>query len=149
MEQLKIDNITVDVVRKSIKNIHIVCDNRRHPAPFTITLLSTIKHQHNILWKKIFDIQTELPYICPVRKQCLIKPLLTLTMSPSVTASTGIDALSHAIEGMISKYMRRAVADGEDLEARYYMSMAATLCMMAMSTSGGSYSHSAFCYFSV
>ena len=72
MEQLKIDNITVDVVRKSIKNIHIVCDNRRHPAPFTITLLSTIKHQHNILWKKIFDIQTELPYICPVRKQYLI-----------------------------------------------------------------------------
>jgi alcohol dehydrogenase class IV len=92
----------------------------------------------------------------------LIDPLLTLTMPPSVTASTGIDALSHAIEGMmvrnanvftetfalsgigmISKYMRRAVADGHDLEARYYMSMAATLCMMAMSTSGGSYSHSA------
>lgn len=91
----------------------------------------------------------------------IIDPLLTVSMPPSVTASTGIDALSHAIEGimhknasdftytfgkaaieMIGKFMRRAVADGEDLEARYYMSMAASLAMIAMSTSGGLFAHS-------
>jgi alcohol dehydrogenase len=91
----------------------------------------------------------------------IIDPLLTVSMPPMVTASTGIDALTHAVEGMmhknatplcdsfgvagiemISKYLRRAVADGEDLEARYYMSMAATLSMMSMMLSGGLYAHS-------
>lgn len=91
----------------------------------------------------------------------IIDPFLTVSMPSKVTASTGIDALSHAIEGMmhkdanpltdslgigaiemISKYLRKAVADGEDLEARYYMSFAATLGMMAMCISGASYAHS-------
>jgi alcohol dehydrogenase class IV len=92
----------------------------------------------------------------------IIDPALTISMPPVVTANTGIDALSHAIEGMlhekanpfsdalclasvemIGSYLRRAVADGEDLEARYYMSMAATLGMMGMIMSGGLYAHSA------
>lgn len=91
----------------------------------------------------------------------IIDPLLTVSLPPSVTASTGIDALAHAIEGMMHKnanpfsdalclsgmemvgrYLRRAVADGEDLKARYYMSLAATICMMGMSMSGGLYAHS-------
>ena len=29
--------------------------------------------RHNILWKKIIDIQTKLSYIFPDRKQCFIK----------------------------------------------------------------------------
>jgi len=53
------------------------------------------------------------------------------------------DALDLAGIEMIGRYLRRAVADGEDLEARYYMSMAATLCMMGMSMSGALYAHSA------
>jgi alcohol dehydrogenase class IV len=91
----------------------------------------------------------------------IVDPLLTVSMPPSVTAGTGIDALTHAVEGMmhrnanplgdsfglasvemIGKYLRRAVADGEDLEARYYMAMAASLSMMAMMLAGGLYSHS-------
>jgi len=91
----------------------------------------------------------------------IIDPALTITMPSEVTASTGIDALSHAIESimhqnandftytfartaieMISRYLRSAVMNGEDLEARYYMSMAATMAMLALSTSGGLYAHS-------
>jgi alcohol dehydrogenase class IV len=92
----------------------------------------------------------------------IVDPLLNVTMPPGVTASTGIDALAHAVEAimnknanpmtemfclgavkMIAAYLRRAVADGEDLEARYYMSMAATVSMMGlMIQSPGLYAHS-------
>jgi len=44
---------------------------------------------------------------------------------------------------MIGKYLRRAVANGEDLEARYYMMMGSTLSMMSIMCSGvGLYAHS-------
>jgi len=91
----------------------------------------------------------------------IIDPGLTLSMPPKVTASTGIDALSHAVESMmnklanpwydslalggielIAKYLRRATFNGQDLEARYYMSMGATLSMISMTGTGGLYSHS-------
>ena len=91
----------------------------------------------------------------------IVDPLLTVSMPPRVTATTGLDALSHAIEGMMNKnaspfsdilclggielvgaYLRRAVADGEDLEARYYMSLAATISMMGMIMAGAVYAHS-------
>ena len=60
------------VESRQISDIHILCDNRRHATLFTIALRSTITHQHNILWGKIIDIQTELPYIFLAKKQCLI-----------------------------------------------------------------------------
>jgi alcohol dehydrogenase len=91
----------------------------------------------------------------------IIDPGLTVSMSPNVTASTGMDALSHAIDSLmnklanplsdslgyagvelIAKYLRRATFDGQDIEARYYMAMAATISMMSMSSTGALYSHS-------
>ncbi len=91
----------------------------------------------------------------------IIDPGLTVSMPSHLTASTGIDALSHAIDGLmhklanpffdsmgftgtelIAKYLRRATFDGEDLEARYYMVMAAMLSMMCMNATGALYSHS-------
>ena len=91
----------------------------------------------------------------------IVDPGLTISMPPRVTASTGIDALSHAIDSvmnkqanplydslalagveLIAKYLRKAVFTGQDLEARYYTSMASTLAMMSLTGTGGLYSHS-------
>jgi len=99
------------------------------------------------------------PYFYP--DIAIVDPMLTVSMPPRLTASTGIDALSHAIDGMmhrsanplsdtlclggiemVGRYLRRAVADGQDLEARYHMSLGATLSMMGMIMTGALYAHS-------
>ena len=99
------------------------------------------------------------PYAYP--EIAIIDPGLTVSMPPKVTASTGIDALSHAVDSvmnklanpwydslafggieLIGKYLRRATFNGQDLEARYYMSMGATTSMISMTGTGGLYSHS-------
>jgi alcohol dehydrogenase len=99
------------------------------------------------------------PYAYP--EIAIIDPGLTVSMPPKITASTGIDALSHAIDSvmnklanpfydslaiggieLVTKYLRRATFNGQDLEARYYMSMGATISMISMTGTGGLYSHS-------
>jgi len=99
------------------------------------------------------------PYAYP--EIAIVDPGLTLSMPPRVTASTGIDALSHAVESIMNKlanplydslgfggieliasYLGRATWNGQDIEARYYMSLAATLAMISMSGTGGLFAHS-------
>ncbi|MDR1621310.1 MAG: iron-containing alcohol dehydrogenase [Synergistaceae bacterium] len=90
----------------------------------------------------------------------LVDPLLTMTMPAKVTAATGLDALSHGVEGVIGKdfpytralsrecvklvfnYLPRAVENADDVEARYYMAFASVLGMLAYSQGGGLYAHS-------
>src|SRR6516164_50751 len=101
----------------------------------------------------------------------LIDPLLTVSCPPKVTADSGIDALTHAIEAytavdnetfplphgertvyqgrhplgdtlaekaisLVGKHLRRAVANGNDLEAREGMALGAMLAGMAFSNVG-------------
>lgn len=85
----------------------------------------------------------------------IIDPLLTLSMPLAVTADTGIDALVHAVEtyvsvkatpfsdvlaieaiNLIAENLPVAYVRGDNIEARFNMSLAATLAGMAF-TSGG------------
>lgn len=90
----------------------------------------------------------------------LVDPLLTTSMPPGVTAATGLDALSHGVEGLIGKptpvaealtskcveyvfdHLESAYQDGGNLKARYYMSYASVLGMMSYTQGGGLYAHS-------
>jgi choline dehydrogenase len=83
----------------------------------------------------------------------LLDPLLTVGMPPRITAGTGMDALTHAIEcytcayaqpwpdamalwaiETIGQWLRLAYAQGHNQEARYKMSMAAMLAGMSYGT---------------
>ena len=109
------------------------------------------------------------PFLRPA--VAVVDPMLTVGCPPKVTADSGIDALTHAIEAftaidnddfappanepsvyqgnnpladtmareaitLVSRFLKRAVADGNDLEARDGMALAATLGGLAFSNAG-------------
>ena len=114
-------------------------------------------------------VSTLSNYLRP--RVAIVDPLLSMSCPPKVTADSGIDALTHAIEAytavdnarfplppgersvyqgknpfadmfaekaiaLVGQYLRRAVKDGQDYEAREGMSLAATLSGLAFSNSG-------------
>mgnify|MGYP000256020011 CR=1 FL=1 len=87
-------------------------------------------------------------------------PVLMMGMPPSLTAATGMDALTHAVEAYVStaatpmtdacaekameyinRYLRRAVADGSDKEAREGMCYAEYLAGMAFNNASLGHVH--------
>lgn len=94
------------------------------------------------------------PSILP--KVALADPILTLGLPPRLTAHTGIDALSHAVEAyvcaranpisdaiaersiiLVAENIRRAYANGRDLAARSNMLLASAMAVIAASNAGG------------
>jgi len=88
-------------------------------------------------------------------------PLLMVGMPPALTAATGMDALTHAVEAyvstiatpitdacalmaikLIADYLRPAVANGTNLEARDKMAYAEYLAGMAFNNASLGYVHS-------
>ncbi len=87
-----------------------------------------------------------------IPRVAILDPVMTEKLPPNLTASTGMDALTHAVESyvsvqrnpisdsvalhgvrLISKYLATAVNDGSDLTARGQMQVAALLSGWAFS----------------
>ena len=90
----------------------------------------------------------------------IIDPLTTVTCPSKVTADSGFDAFLHAAEpfvskaanpltdvialesiNLITKWIGPAYADGENLEARYYMALGSLLAGLVLNNSGTSLIH--------
>lgn len=88
-------------------------------------------------------------------------PELMVSMPPALTAATGMDALTHAVEAyvstmatpttdaaaiksieLVSKYLREAVAHGEDIRTRDMMAHAEYLAGIAFNNASLGYVHS-------
>jgi alcohol dehydrogenase class IV len=108
------------------------------------------------------DNQSKLVIIDPrlVPKMAALDPLLMTGLPPHITAATGIDALTHAIESFVGKWttdysdsmglsatalifdnLRTAYRDGRNLEAREKMSLASTYAGFAFTRANVGYVH--------
>ncbi len=89
-------------------------------------------------------------------KATILDPGLTVGLPPAVTAATGVDAMTHSLESLLSanpnpfaeaiaigvirtveQWLRLAVADGSDLEARSQMLMASHLAGVGQASGTG------------
>jgi alcohol dehydrogenase class IV len=85
----------------------------------------------------------------------LVDPELTTSLPPALTAATGMDALTHSVEGytaslahpltdaihlgaieLIGRYLLRAYHEGADQEARHYLMMASMMAGIGFPNSG-------------
>jgi alcohol dehydrogenase len=94
------------------------------------------------------------PSLLPV--VTILDPALTVGLPPGVTAATGVDALTHSLESLLSRnsnpfaeataigvirsvaeWLPQAIADGSDLEARSQMLMASHLAGVGQASGTG------------
>ncbi len=107
--------------------------------------------KNSVIKSKEHNVKVSLRSNSMFPKVAVIDPLLTVTMPKEITASTGIDALTHLLETFVScqsnpfidmlgregmkriaASLEKAYSDGNDLEARENMAMASMLGGMAL-----------------
>jgi alcohol dehydrogenase class IV len=125
----------VDRVHRPITPLYVVpttAGSGAETSPFCFVRDTTQKRKIEIFSRRL------------IPERILIDPLMTRSMSPVLTASSGMDALVNAIEAycstwanpltdtlaldamrLISKHLRAAVANGNNLHARQQMALAA------------------------
>ncbi len=135
------------------------------PGPSTIMIPTTAGTGAEVTFTAVFtNRQTSSkgginsPFLFP--QVALLDPELTLSLPPHVTAATGMDALTHAIESvtsrsctpftealalaavrLIAENLRRAVFHGDDIDARENMLYGSLLAGMALADAGVGAAH--------
>ena len=118
-----------------------------------VTVAAVISDSDNN--KKLFIVDTRL-----VPKMAALDPCLMTGLSPHITATTGMDALTHAIEAFIGHWatpdsdrmalaavaliydnLRTAHTKGKDLAAREQMALASTYAGLAFTRANVGYVH--------
>ena len=103
-----------------------------------------------VLTNKEKEIKQSVRSPCMIAAVAIVDPLLTVSMPPSVTAATGMDALTQAIEAyvtlapnpvsdalalqavsLISRNLARAFANGNNIEARENVALGSLMSAMA------------------
>ena len=131
--------VGVDKVQN--KGLPLICAPTTSGTGSEVTRYAVIKYERT---KKAVTSDLIIPDVA------LVDSALTVSMPRKLTAYTGLDALAHAIEAMISSWatpltdilalgavrlifqnLEKAYNNGDDIEARYYMSIAATTAGLA------------------
>lgn len=131
-----------------------------------ITIPTTSGTGADVTWAVILTDTAQKRKITPASRQivasvAIIDPIFAVQMPPDLTAGTGLDALTHSIEGYLSmwrndfsdafsikaiefifKYLPRAFQDGNDKEAREKMHNAASMAGLAFGNSQATFAHS-------
>ena len=126
--------------------------------PFVVIPTTAGTGSENTLIAMIYDVANKTKLVFSDRfllpDLAVLDPVMTQSLPPGLTASTGMDALTHAVESYVGvdtsphsealavaairhifKYLVRATQKGDDLEARGGMLIAANMA-------GSSFSHS-------
>ncbi len=135
----------LDVVKNKIPPLIVVPTTAGTGTEVTFWAVITDSEKH-------FKMSIGSPMIAP--SVALVDPDMTMGLPAKITAATGMDALTHAIEAytatlsepvtdslalsaieLISKSLRKAYANGNDRQARYDMMLASLLAGLAFGNS--------------
>jgi alcohol dehydrogenase len=135
--------------------IYVGRDKIRHrPLPYVAIPTTAGTGSEVTIWSVLTDESTgakvSIGSVMMMPDIALLDPELTVGLPPTITAATGMDALSHAVEsygsvwnhpiaeplalqaiGMVGQYLARAVENGVDLEARSGMLLASLVSELA------------------
>ncbi len=117
-------------------------------TPFAVATVTATRQKNAIAGRNIYP------------RVAICDPTLTMSVPPRITAACGIDVLCHSIEtfintmtqplaeafaqraiSLVAEYLPRAVADGQDAEARQMMSLADIFAGYALSNCGATVLH--------
>lgn len=150
--------------KRSIKKLSGLFKVWRTPAPLFVIPTTSGTGSEVTIAAVVSDPNTHLktplmdPKLVPI--MAALDPDLLIGLPAQITADTGIDALTHAVEAYISRnatpetqaysvaaiklifrYLPKAVAQGGDIEARYKMAMASYYAGLAFTKASLGYVH--------
>lgn len=154
----------IDAAKAMLFFAHKACEERKKPMLLAIPTTSGTGSEVtaiSVVTDQVNGVKVPLNDELLIPDMAILDARFTRTVPPSVTAVTGMDVLTHAIEAYTSrqasafttiyseyairyvfKYLFRAYQCGDDMEAREMMLLASCMAGMAFNNSGLGITHS-------